>query len=93
MPSSPHEVPSSPPSRKDPPHRRLLRCPEGGERLYLKKDRSLTVRVTEEGVTLAEDGFVKEETFFPAEEKSGIKKALKEAFAREFPRSHRVYCS
>ena len=58
-----------------------------------KKDRSLTVRVTEEGVMLCEDGYVKEETFFPAEEKSGLKKALKEAFSREFPRSHRVYCT
>ncbi|MDY3101106.1 MAG: hypothetical protein SOW44_07200 [Porphyromonas sp.] len=58
-----------------------------------KKDRFISLQVMSDGMIIVEEyGFRKETSAYPATDKGAIKKALKEAFAREFPRSHRIYC-
>ncbi len=58
-----------------------------------KKDRFVSMQVLADGtITVEEYGFRKETAAYLSSDKSAIRKALKEAFAREFPRSHRVYC-
>ena len=59
--------------------------------LTAKKDRSLTVIVSGGVATVREEGFENRETAYDAGDRSHLKKALREAFDREFPRSHRLY--
>lgn len=53
-----------------------------------KKDRWIKLENREEGLVLCEKGYRDQETVLDGKED---KKLLKEAFAREFPRSTRIY--
>lgn len=55
-----------------------------------KKDRSVTVKLTENAAKLIETGYLNETTEL---DPKTAKKLLKTAFSREFPRSHKVYFS
>ena len=59
------------------------------EFLTFKRDRGLEVRTSSTGFTIKEHGFEASEQSFSSH--TEFKKALKEAFKREFPRSHEVY--
>lgn len=65
--------------------------------LTAKKDRSLSLEHNESGIILHEQGYHNESTTFAiAAETEAIhecKHAVKQAFKREFPRSHKVYVS
>lgn len=53
-----------------------------------KKDRSIRLEKTDEGFVLSEAGYLNQKVLLdPAD----AKKQLKDAFAREFPRSSRIY--
>ena len=56
-----------------------------------KKDRSLTLRRTEEGWELEERGFAN--AVMPLAAGPAGKRLIKEAFKREFPRSNKLYLS
>ncbi|WEV58674.1 hypothetical protein OZX67_07705 [Bifidobacterium sp. ESL0728] len=65
--------------------------------LTAKKDRSLSLEHDENDVVLIEQGYRGENTTFAAAADSKTtrecKRAVKQAFKREFPRSHKVYVS
>ncbi|WEV72744.1 hypothetical protein [Bifidobacterium sp. ESL0790] len=63
--------------------------------LTAKKDRSLSLEHGSDGLVLREQGYRDECTAFGAEAKSAheCRHAIKQAFKREFPRSHKVYVS
>ncbi|WP_230267480.1 hypothetical protein [Allobaculum fili] len=56
--------------------------------LTFKKDRSVCLKKENGQFLLVEDGYLHQEIELPAD---GYKKLLKQAFAREFPRSSRLY--
>ncbi len=55
-----------------------------------KKDRSVLILKTDEGLRVVEDGFVKKE-YLVGEDK--VRKLLKKLIRKEFPRSNRVWLS
>ncbi|WEV67063.1 hypothetical protein OZX72_07405 [Bifidobacterium sp. ESL0769] len=65
--------------------------------LTAKKDRSLCLEHDKSGVILHEQGYRDESTTFnvgtDSEATRECKHAVKQAFKREFPRSHKVYVS
>ncbi|WEV46386.1 hypothetical protein OZX62_08075 [Bifidobacterium sp. ESL0690] len=65
--------------------------------LTAKKDRSLCLKHSESSVILCEQGYRDESTAFSvgtdSEATRECKHAVKQAFKREFPRSHKVYVS
>ncbi|WEV41705.1 hypothetical protein OZX57_06940 [Bifidobacterium sp. ESL0682] len=63
--------------------------------LTAKKDRSLCLEHDHNGVILHEQGYRDESTAFTNDSKDihARKRAVKQAFKREFPRSHKVYVS
>ena len=58
-----------------------------------KKDRSVTIRKTPDQAIITEDGFEQKTITLDASDKSGIRKTLREIMDREFPRSHKIYCT
>ncbi|MDF7664259.1 hypothetical protein PT282_06245 [Bifidobacterium sp. ESL0763] len=63
--------------------------------LTAKKDRSLCLEHDEHGLVLHEQGYRDESTAFTSDKHDAheCKHAIKQAFKREFPRSHKVYCA
>lgn len=57
-----------------------------------KKDRSLTVVIKDEKMTLIEQGYIDETRVYRLGD-SQAKHELTSAFKREFPRSHQLYMS
>lgn len=63
--------------------------------LTAKKDRSLSLEHDSSGLVLHEQGYCDKNTAFGADPNDAheCKHAIKQAFKREFPRSHKVYVS
>ncbi|PTM21677.1 hypothetical protein DA798_09050 [Lactobacillus sp. PFC-70] len=72
--------------------KQMLKTSRPGRLVLLtrKKDRSVTLKITQQRVTLVEQGYRNVTTTYPVTVGTA-KRAAQAAFKREFPRSHQVY--